>query len=95
MVLAESNRYEYIYSLTQKLGSRSQLHSGFDLLSRKYEWFPCVAREYEACRERVGLIDMTSFSKLDVKGPDAVKFLQRLCSANVDKAVGSTIYTGK
>ena len=29
-------------------------------------WFPAVAREYEACRERVGLIDITSFAKFEL-----------------------------
>lgn len=30
------------------------------------EWHPYVAKEYEACRERVGIIDMSSFSKFDI-----------------------------
>lgn len=30
------------------------------------EWHQFVAKEYEACRERVGLIDMSSFSKFDI-----------------------------
>lgn len=53
-----------------------------------------MAREYEACRERVGLIDMTSFSKFDLKGRDIVKLLQLLCSANIERPIGMTIYTG-
>lgn len=30
------------------------------------EWYLSVAREYEACRERVGMMDMTSFSKFEL-----------------------------
>lgn len=30
------------------------------------EWYLSVAREYEACRERVGIMDMTSFSKFEL-----------------------------
>lgn len=70
------------------------LHIDQDRLLGKPKWFDFVSMEYDACRERVGLIDMTSFSKFDVQGPDAVQFLQRLCSANIDRPVGSTIYSG-
>lgn len=37
---------------------------------------------------------MTSFSKFDLKGRDVVKLLQLLCSANIDRPIGTTIYTG-
>jgi sarcosine oxidase subunit alpha len=35
----------------------------------------CVRGEYEAVRERVGLIDVTTLGKLDVKGKDAAQLL--------------------
>ncbi|KAK6045986.1 FAD dependent oxidoreductase [Cooperia oncophora] len=73
---------------------RSALFWGQDSLSGKPIWFDEVAAEYEACRERVGLIDMSSFTKFDITGPDVVHFLQYLCSANIDRPVGTTIYTG-
>ncbi|TKR92832.1 hypothetical protein L596_007404 [Steinernema carpocapsae] len=74
--------------------TRNALFNGQDSLIGKPVWFPYVAKEYEACRERVGLIDLSSFSKFDVSGSDVVPFLQRICSANIDKPIGSTIYTG-
>jgi glycine cleavage system T protein len=52
-----------------------------------------VAREHRAVRERVGLLDMTSFGKLDVTGSGALAFLQRLCANDVDRPVGSLVYT--
>jgi glycine cleavage system T protein len=52
-----------------------------------------VAREHRAVRERVGVLDMTSFGKLDVTGPGALAFLQRLCANDVDRPVGSLVYT--
>ncbi|EGT39698.1 hypothetical protein CAEBREN_31204 [Caenorhabditis brenneri] len=58
------------------------------------DWNTFVASEYEACRERVGLMDMSSFSKYDITGEDAVEYLQFLCSANVDEPIGTTVYTG-
>ncbi|KAL3111346.1 hypothetical protein niasHT_019576 [Heterodera trifolii] len=73
---------------------RQALFASQDPLVGKPNWFPMVAREYEACRESVGIIDMTSFAKFDISGPDVVPLLQKLCSANIDRAVGTTIYTG-
>ena len=52
-----------------------------------------VAREHRAVRERVGVLDMTSFGKLDVTGPGAARFLQRLCANDVNRPVGSLVYT--
>ena len=52
-----------------------------------------VAREHRAVRERVGVLDMTSFGKLDVTGPGALAFLQRLCCNDVDRPAGSLVYT--
>uniref|UniRef100_A0A1I7S0V8 Pyruvate dehydrogenase phosphatase regulatory subunit, mitochondrial n=1 Tax=Bursaphelenchus xylophilus TaxID=6326 RepID=A0A1I7S0V8_BURXY len=72
----------------------NQVYCGQDNNLGQPIWFHNVRKEYEACRERVGLIDMTSFSKFDIQGPDVVELLQKVCSANVDKPIGSTIYTG-
>jgi 4-methylaminobutanoate oxidase (formaldehyde-forming) len=52
-----------------------------------------VAREHRAVRERVGVLDMTSFGKVDVTGPGALRFLQRLCANDVDRPVGSLVHT--
>lgn len=74
--------------------NRNALYYGQDALIGKPVWFDCVASEYEACRERVALVDMSSFTKFDITGPDSVKFLQYLCSANIDRPIGTTVYTG-
>ncbi|PIO60314.1 glycine cleavage T-protein, partial [Teladorsagia circumcincta] len=81
------------YDKTPK-SDRNALYWGQDSLVGKPIWFDEVAAEYEACRERVGLIDMSSFAKFDITGPDVVRFLQYLCSANIDRDVGTTIYSG-
>jgi len=57
------------------------------------EFFERVGVEHRAVRERVGLFDFTSFGKLDVSGPDALALLQRLADNDVDRPVGSVIYT--
>ncbi|CAH1984235.1 unnamed protein product [Acanthoscelides obtectus] len=62
----------------------------------KPPWFDCVAKEYEACRERVGLADYSSFTKIDLwsEGNEVVDALQYVCSNDVDVPVGSIIHTG-
>ena len=59
----------------------------------KPPWFDRVGVEHEAFRERVGIIDMTSFGKLEVSGPGALALLERVCDSRIDRAIGSVIYT--
>jgi glycine cleavage system aminomethyltransferase T/glycine/D-amino acid oxidase-like deaminating enzyme len=56
------------------------------------DWFERVGEEHRAVRERVGIIDLTSFGKIDVSGPGALALLQRACANDVDKPLGATIY---
>ena len=46
-----------------------------------------------ATREAVGLFDQSSFSKLEVIGPGALAFLERLCANRIDRPVGTVVYT--
>ena len=56
-------------------------------------WFDAVGREHKAAREGAILIDQTSFAKFAVKGPDAAKALNWIAAGNVDRPVGSLVYT--
>ncbi|HST25051.1 MAG TPA: FAD-dependent oxidoreductase [Gaiellaceae bacterium] len=56
-------------------------------------WSPAVGAEHRACRETAALFDETSFSKLDVTGPGAAAFLERLCDNRVAREVGRVTYT--
>jgi dimethylglycine oxidase len=56
-------------------------------------WSPIVAAEHRACRERVGLFDLSPFTKLEVSGPGAAAFLQHLAANDVDRPVGTVVYT--
>lgn len=56
-------------------------------------WKAFVAQEHRAVRERVALIDQSSFAKFEILGPGTLSLLQRLCVSNMDKPVGSVIYT--
>jgi 4-methylaminobutanoate oxidase (formaldehyde-forming) len=59
----------------------------------KPPFFERMRQEHIATRERVTLYDLTSFGKIEVKGKGALPLLQRLTSSNIDKPVGSAIYT--
>ena len=56
-------------------------------------WSTAIVTEHLACRERAALFDESSFSKLEVSGDDALSFLQRICSNDVDREPGSVVYT--
>ena len=56
-------------------------------------WSPAIEAEHRATRERAGLFDATSFSKLEVSGPGALALLQRLTDNEMDKPVGAITYT--
>lgn len=56
-------------------------------------WFSHVEREAKAARDAVVLIDQTSFAKMEVWGPRALEALQYLATWNLDKPVGSVMYT--
>jgi 4-methylaminobutanoate oxidase (formaldehyde-forming) len=56
-------------------------------------WLPFVLDEQRAAREDVVVFDQTSFSKLVLKGRDALAVLQRLCARDLDVAPGRMVYT--
>jgi glycine cleavage system aminomethyltransferase T/glycine/D-amino acid oxidase-like deaminating enzyme len=56
-------------------------------------WSPAIGAEHRATRERAGLFDESSFAKLEVAGPGAAEFLQRLCDNDVARNVGAITYT--
>jgi len=56
-------------------------------------WFDAVGEEHRAVRERVALIDQTSFSKFEVTGKGAFEALQRIAANDLDKPDGTCVYT--
>jgi 4-methylaminobutanoate oxidase (formaldehyde-forming) len=56
-------------------------------------WSPAIGAEHLACRKSAALFDESSFSKLDVTGPGAAQFLERLCANGVARRVGAVTYT--
>ncbi|HEU5203017.1 MAG TPA: FAD-dependent oxidoreductase [Candidatus Limnocylindrales bacterium] len=56
-------------------------------------WSPIAGAEALATREAVALYDMTSLKRIEVRGPAALEFLQRMTTNNLDRRVGSVVYT--
>jgi dimethylglycine dehydrogenase len=52
-----------------------------------------VAAEVRAVRERVGIMDITAFTKVEVSGRDAAAFLDRLIANRLPQKVGGIILT--
>jgi 4-methylaminobutanoate oxidase (formaldehyde-forming) len=52
-----------------------------------------VERECRAVREQVGMIDMSSFGKINLQGPGALPLLQRVACNDLDRPTGSITYT--
>ncbi len=50
--------------------------------------FEVVAGECRAVRERVGLLDLSSFAKYDVTGADAEAYLNRICANRMPRREG-------
>ncbi|MBQ4826034.1 GcvT family protein [Leisingera sp. HS039] len=59
----------------------------------RQNWFDAVGREHKAAREAAVLYDQTSFAKFALKGPDALAAMNWICANDVNKPVGSLIYT--
>jgi glycine cleavage system T protein len=56
-------------------------------------WSPIIGREHKATREQVALFDLTPFTKIEVAGPGALAYLQRLAANQLDQPVGRVTYT--
>ncbi len=56
-------------------------------------WSGASRREHGAAREGVAVFDLSSFTKVEVAGPDALAVVQQACTADLDVAVGRVAYT--
>lgn len=83
----------YFDTTSGENGVKAELSPG---TFKKPQWFEFVRDEYLTCRQGVGLIDMSSLTKIELRsaGTEVVDFLQFLCSNDVDVPVGSIVQTG-
>lgn len=70
-------------------GVAQQDHYSF----RRNEVFDMVGHECRAVRENVGIMDISAFTKVEVAGPDAEVFLDRLVANRLPKKVGGIALT--
>src|SRR5439155_1679688 len=56
-------------------------------------WSPATGAEHRAARERAALFDQSSFAKIEVSGPGAAAYLERMCGNQVAGPVGGITYT--
>ncbi len=92
-VFGEKNGWERVNYFDPGKPSR---RAGAD--QRAWGWgrpafFDRVGGEHRAVRERVGIFEMSSFGKIDVKGKGALALLQKLTDSDLDKPVGRVVYT--
>ena len=56
-------------------------------------WSPIEIGEHLHTRSHAAMYDLSAFSKFEIAGKDALKFLQRLCVNQIDVAVNKVVYT--
>ncbi len=56
-------------------------------------WSPICAAEHLATREAAGLFNINGLTRLEVSGPAATDFLERICANRIDQPVGKIVYT--
>jgi dimethylglycine dehydrogenase len=60
---------------------------------RRNNAWEAMRAEALAVRERVGLMDLSTFAKFDVKGKDAFAFLNRICANKLPEKEGGIVLT--
>jgi dimethylglycine oxidase len=56
-------------------------------------WSPIIGKEHHVTRTAAGIFDLTPFTKVEVSGPGAVAWLNRVCASEMDRPVGRIVYT--
>ena len=56
-------------------------------------WSSAIGAEALATRHSAAIFDETSFAKIEISGPGSSDFLQHLCANDVDRPVGTVVYT--
>lgn len=56
-------------------------------------WSPIMGAEHLATRDTASLWDLSGLSIIEVAGPRALEYVDRLCTNRVDGPVGSVVYT--
>ncbi len=63
----------------------------YSFRTRRTNWFETVGEEVKAVRERVGLLDLTSFTKHEISGPGAEDYLNKMIANRLPTTQGGTV----
>lgn len=78
-----------LYSVYKEWGGKTIDFGGWDLPVQ----FSSIKEEHEAVRTKAGLFDVSHMGEISVEGPEALLFLQKLCSNDISKiAIGRAQY---
>jgi len=81
--------YSHNQDVVDKIGEQFPLRTGYDATA----WSPLIGAEVLSMRENVGIVDWSAaIGPVEISGPDALAFLQKLCTADVDRPVGAVAY---
>ncbi len=64
-----------------------------ELTFSRPQWHAQVGREVNAAHTGAAVFDQSTLGKIDVRGPDAADFLNRICTSQMNLPVGRVIYT--
>ncbi|MGH2474075.1 MAG: FAD-dependent oxidoreductase, partial [Candidatus Limnocylindrales bacterium] len=79
------------YGVNEALLGRYEI-PGRNAWAARY-WHPIAGAEARATRDAVAMYDMTPLKRLEVTGPGALGFLDRLTTNRLDRPVGTVVYT--
>lgn len=56
-------------------------------------WSPIQGAEHLAVRDHAGLFNLAAFTKIDVRGPGALPYLETMAANKVEQPIGKVVYT--
>ena len=79
-----------LYSLYEKYGAKVIDFGGWELPVQ----FSSILEEHQAVRERAGLFDVSHMGEVEVKGKDALSYIQKMITNDASKLVeGKALYS--
>ena len=81
--------FEANASLLERYGERIPPRDGW----AARHWSPIQGAEHLAVRDAAGLFNLSAFTKIEVSGPGALSFLERLAANKLDGPLGRVVYT--
>lgn len=81
--------YEANRSLAENYEGQIPARQGWEARN----WSPIQGAEHLAVREHAGLFNLSGFTRIMVAGPGALALLQRLTANDIDRPLGTVVYT--